>query len=339
MNECINLKESILKLLNLLEKGSLEELKKTDMENIIHNPIFLKKMLSFGYHLNPIPPEILKEPIKSYSLDSYYGLIDFYCWNKTEIENGLEFTHIFYLMDKIQSKYPQEDECLSRIRRKNAYLTLLSEEADYLVKRYDWNKVTDVEEIFFARFENFVTSSVELIIICINLYERIVLKRSKTKVINFTDIIDFLNKEYSPSYENRNIFRLTYIPIYIYVRNCFVHDFSGIKYVRDYKNPGLELNISPDSDRHLLKLFIIFIKERFEEYQGDKSPSSIQHYTNPTSSELAFEFHIDEKGTVNPSRTEISLKMNMIKFMSKMIEDFILLQDDLFTTIEGNIET
>lgn len=336
MNKCVDLKESILRLLSSIKEGNLE---KTDLETIIFDRHFSAKMLSFGYHLNPIPPELLKEPIKSHSLDSYYGVIDFYGWNKTKIEDGLDFAHIFYLMEKIRSKYPQEDEVLSRIYRKNAYLILIDMEATYLVERYDWSKKTDIREIFLAKFENFVTSSIEQIITSINLYERIILNRSKIEVNNFTDVIVFLNKGHLPSYENGKIFNTTYILIYIYVRNCLVHDFSGIKYVGDYDNPALELNISPDSEPHLAKLFIMFIKERFKEYQGDKSPNSIQLYTNPTSSELAFEFHIDGKGTVDPSHTKISLKMNMIKFMSKMIEDLILLQDDLFTTIKDKIET
>ena len=338
MNDLIkDFRENCSNLIDLTESGDFKSVDIKDIGKFILNPYVMNKMGLSGWYLMHIPPNLLKKPTERNSLDSYYGTISFYDWHKIPIEDGAEFSPINYLLKEIKKIYPGEKNVLDIIYRKTAYLNVLENELRYLSTRYVWAEKSEFKEIFLAKFENFTTSLVELIITCINLYERTVLNRSEENVVYFGKVVPFLNDSNNklPTYYHWGINSSINLSFYIYIRNSLVHNFSEIKYVDDEQNPILKIDDIPRKRRY--GLFDEYIEEEFNKYKGKKTPGLFQKYRDERFPYVSFEFYISKKSTLDLEKSKIGFEMNIIDLTKKMLGDFFVLQKDLFTTIKDMV--
>lgn len=334
MNDSIkDFREKCSNLLSLTESGDFKSVDINDIGEFIMNPYVMNKMGLSGWYLMHIPPNLLKKPIEHHTLDSYYGTISFYDWHKIPEKSGGEFSPINYLLQKIEKMFPDEKNILDTIYRKTAYLNILEKEIKYLSTRYIWTEKSEFKEIFLAKFENFTTSLVELIITCINLYERTYLGISEEKVDNFSDVLSFLTDPNNklPAHNHWGINDSINLSFYIYIRNSLVHNFSKIEYLDNEQNPTLKIDNIPYKKRY--GLFKAYIENEFKEYKGRKTPNSFHQYHDERFPYLSFEFYLTKKSTLDLEKSKIGFEMNIIDLTHKMLGNLFLLQKDLFTTI------
>ncbi|MPM48829.1 hypothetical protein SDC9_95556 [bioreactor metagenome] len=102
-----------------------------------------------------------------------------------------------------------------------------------------------------AKFENFTTSLVELIITCINIYEKLELDINPCNVKNFKDILPFIRNENNklPSHYHLGINNSINISLYIFIRNSLVHNFDEIYYIENNQNPIVKIPNVPKNRR------------------------------------------------------------------------------------------
>jgi len=309
--------------------NKIKQLSKEDIE-------ILDKIRSIFAPYVCLPKNLLKEPDKLDALDSYYGVISFYKWHKSPSEHGAWFSPISFYINELKNKFPEEEKRLELIYRKTAYLNILKMEIDYLSKRFDWNKGEEFKEIFLARFENFTTTLVELIMISINLYERIGLKQNNISVKNFKDILPFLRdpKNNLPSYY-QSINDSVDLSLYVYIRNCLVHNPDEIEYVHNNQNPILQIRNIPCTRRY--GIFDEYIKDEFKHYtkqlKGKKPQKSFQKYIDSRFPYIQFEFWINKRSNVDVERTKIEFKMSIVELSKKMLNDLFVLQRNIFKII------
>lgn len=320
-------------LLTLTEEGNFENVTFDDICKVIYNPLTLQKLYQSGFHIIHISPDLLKKPNSHYALDSFLGVVGFYDWHKTPLEEGAEFTPINHLVKEIETIYPDERNVLSTIYRKIAYLNTLQMEMEYISDRYIWTENPEFKEVFLAKFENLATSLVELIITCINLYERTVLEMTDSNVENFSHILPFLRDSNNklPSEYHQCINDSIDLSIYIYIRNSLVHNFSEIEYIDSEQNPILKINDVPSDRRY--GLFNDYIKEEFTKYSGRKTPRSFQEYRDTRFPYVQFQFWFTRKCTLGLEESKIGFEMNIIDLSKKMLTYLFILQKDLFKTI------
>jgi len=309
--------------------NKIKQLSKEDIEA-------LDKMRSIFAPYVHLPKNLLREPDKLYVLDSYCGLISFYQWHKKPSERGAWSAPIFFYIDELKNKFPEEEKRLELIYRKTAYLNLLKMEIDYLSKRFDWNKVEEFKEIFLLRFENFTTTLLELIMISINLYERIGLKRNNLSVQNFKDILPFLRdpkNNLSSYYQSINA--SINLSLYVYIRNCFVHKPDKIEYIDNNQSPILQIRNIPYKRRY--GIFGEYIKDEFKHYtkqlKGKRPQKSFQKYIDSRFPYIQFEFWINKRSNVDVERTKIGFEMSIVELSKKMLNDLFVLQRDMLKII------
>ncbi len=236
----------------------------------------------------------------------------------------------------LKNKFPEEEKRLGLIYRKTAYLNILQMEIDYLSKRFDWDKGEEFKEFFLARFENFTTTLVELIMISINLYERIGFKQNNISVKNFKDILPFLTnpKNNLPSYY-QSINDSVDLSLYVCIRNCLVHNPDKIEYVHNNQNPILQIRDIPSDKRY--GIFDEYIKNEFEYYikqlKGKRPQKSFQKYIDGRFPYIQFEFWINKKSNVDVKKTKIGFKMGIVELSEKMLNDLFVLQRDMLKII------
>lgn len=319
-------------LLTLTENGNLENVNSENILDLILNPLISNKMSLSGYKLNYIPPNVLKNLDMFYTLDSYFSIFDFYDWHKIPVVDGAEFSSINYLLTKIEEKHPAEKNIFDIIYRKNAYLNILQMELQYISDRYLWAEKPDLKEVFLAKFENFTTFLVELIMTCINVYERIVLGKSEV-LENYGKILDFLSDPTNnlPSYYHLVINHSINLSFYIYIRNCLVHNLSEIKYVDNEQNPILKIDNIPHSRRY--GLFNSYIETEFEKFDGRKTANSFQKHQDDRFPYVYFEFWITKKSTLELDKSKIRFEMTILDLTKNMLGYLFGLQRDLFMKI------
>lgn len=320
-------------LVNLTEEGNFENVTFDDICKVIYNPLTLQKMYQSGFHLIHISPDLLKKPNSHYALDSFLGVVGFYDWHKTPLEEGAEFSPINHLLREIEEMHSEEKNVLDTIYRKNAYINTLQMEIEYISERYVWTEKPEFKEIFLAKFENFATSLVELIITCINLYERTVFGITSPDVENFSQILPFLRDPTNklPSEYHWCINDSIDLSFYLYIRNSLVHNFSEIEYIDSKQNPILKINNIPYNRRY--GLFNDYIKEEFKKYNGSKVPKSFQEYRDSRFPHILFEFWLTKKCTLGIEESRIGFEMNIIDLTKRIKSYLFILQKDLFKTI------
>lgn len=294
----------------------------------------LTKVWSYGYFPMKFPENVLIEPTKHYTLDSYYGIISFYDWHKTPIENGGEFSPIFYHIKRLKKEHQDEQKILYFICRKTTFLNVLQMEIKYLSERYNWSGRNEIKEIFLAKFENFTTSMIELFITSINLYETIGLKKKTDEVNRFECIMDFLADDVNnlPSYYNLGINFSIKFSIYIFVRNSIVHNFKDIEYLDDMQTPIIKIENIPSNKRY--GIFNEYIKKSFEKYNGNKSPHIFHEYIDNRFPYLKIHFYLTRKSTLDVDNSKIEFKMDTVSLSKEMLGDLFLLQRNLFENIK-----
>ncbi len=311
------------------KKGQKRKLSKEDIE-------VMEKMRNVpGTHVY-LPKEILKKPSRYETMDSYYGMINFYKWSKIPGKHGSEFSPIFFYLDELKKEYPKEIEILELICRKTAYLCTLKEEIDYISNRFEWKEIDWIEEVFLSRFESFTTSLVELILISINFHETGVLKRDKdeTEVIKFEDILSFLrNPEHNlPSYYN-SINESINLCIYAYIRNSIVHNPKELEYLKNNQNPIIQIKDMPFVKRKEYGVFNDYLEEVFKLSKCKKSQNTYQKCIDPRFPYLEFELWVNKKSRLGLEKTKVKFKMDIIKLTDMMLDDLFILQKDIFKTI------
>lgn len=290
----------------------------------------LDKMRSFF----ALPKDLLKEPDKLYTLDSYYGVISFYKWHKTPSKNGGWFSPIFFYINELKNKFPEEKKRLELIYRKTAYLNILEMEIEYLSERFDWNKGEEFKEIFLSRFENFANPLVELIIISINLYEQLGLKQN-ISVNKFEDILVFLrdpSNNLPTHYQSINT--SVDLSFYAYIRNSLVHNPDEIGYIHNNQNPILKIENIPPKRRY--GVFKEYIKYEFEHYKrlgGRRPQKSFQKYIDRKFPYIQFEFWINNKSNVDVEKTKVGFEMGIVELTKKMLNNLFVLQRGMFKNI------
>lgn len=294
----------------------------------------LRKVWSYGYFPIKFPKNVLIEPDKQFSLDSYYGIISFYDWHKTPIENGGEFTPIFYHIKRLKEEYVDEQKILDFICRKTTFLNVLQMEIEYLSVRYNWSGRNEIKEIFLAKFENFTTSIIELFITSINLYETIGLKKKTAEVNRFECIMKFLadNENNLPSYYDWGIKFSINFSIYIFVRNSIVHNFKDIEYLDDMQNPILKIENIPSKKRY--GIFKEYIEETFKQYNGNKNPHTFHEYIDDRFPYLKIHFYLTRKSTLDFDNSKIEFEMDTVSLSKEMLNDLFILQRNLFENIK-----
>lgn len=328
----VDFRDNCTRLLNSTENGNVDNVNFEDILNLIENPFILNKMRLSGHQLIYIPPNMLKNPSLISSLDSYYRTIDFYEWHKISAENGAEFSSINYLLTEIEKKHPDEKNILGTIYRKDAYLNILQMELQYISDRYLWEEKPALREVFFAKFENLTTSLIELIMTCINVYERIVL--GKTEMLeNYGEIVDFLSVPTNnlPSHYHLGINHSINLSFYIYIRNCLVHNLSEIEYVDNEQNPILKIDNIPHSRRY--GLFDTYIEKEFEKFNGKKTAKSFQEHRDDRFPHVSLKFWITKKSTLGLEESKIGFEMPILGLTKNMLGYLFGLQLDLFTVI------
>lgn len=294
----------------------------------------LRKVWSYGYFPIKYPENVLIEPDKQYALDSYYGIISFYDWHKTPIENGGEFTPIFYHIKRLKKEYVDEHKILDFICRKITFLNVSQMEIDYLSERYNWSGRNEIKEIFLAKFENFTTSIIELFITSINLYETIGLKKDKSELKRFESILEFLadNNNNLPSYYDWGTEISIKFTIYIFVRNSIVHNFKDIEYLSDMQNPILKIENIPSKKRY--GIFNKYIEKTFEQYNGNENPNTFHEYIDSRFPYLNIHFYLTRKSTLDVDKSKIEFKMDTVSLSKNMLDDLFILQRNLFENIK-----
>ncbi len=321
---------------NQLNKSE-QQPKDIDLQEIydfVLNPYVLRKMWSSGCYLIHIPPNLLNEPIQRSAFDSYYGVLSFYEWHKTPIETGAEFSSVFHKLKAIQAKFPIEGKILDIIYRKTAYLNILEMEIEYISKRYKWSEKPEFEEVFLAKFENFTTSLIELIVTCINLHEKLKKNSTKYNIEYFQDIIKFLVNSGNelPDYYHWGINHSINLSVYIFIRNNLVHNFDQVDYVENEQNPLLKIINIPYKNR--LGKFNDYIENEFKtNYKGKKTSQSFQEYTDSRFPYIKFEFFLNKKSKVDLETTKIGFEMDIISLTKKMLGNLFDIQQNLFQNI------
>lgn len=294
----------------------------------------LRKVWSYGYFPIKFPKNVLIEPDKQFSLDSYYGIISFYDWHKTPIENGGEFTPIFHHIKRLKKEYVDEQKILDFICRKTTFLNVLQMEIEYLSERYNWSGRNEIKEIFLAKFENFTTSIIELFITSINLYETIGLKRDKSEVKRFESIMGFLADDNNklPSYYEWGVNFSIKFSIYIFVRNSIVHNFRDIEYLNNRQTPVLQIENIPYDKRY--GIFNKYIEETFKQYNGNKNPQTFHEHIDDRYPYLKIHFFLTKKSTLYVQDSKVEFKMDTVSLSKNMLSDLFILQRNLFENIK-----
>jgi hypothetical protein len=316
---------------------SEEQIKDIDLQeiyNFVCDPYVSRKMMSSGCYLTHIPPNLLNDPLQISSLDSYYGVLSFYEWHKTPIPTGAEFTSVFHKLEAIKTKFPTEKKLLDIICRKTAYLNILNMEIEYISNRYKWSEKSYFEEVYLAKFENFTTSLIELIVTCINLHEKLKENPTKYNIENFQDIVKFLvnSSNELPNYYHLGINHSINLSAYIFIRNNLVHNFDQVDYVENEQNPLLKINNIPYKNR--LGKYNEYVGREFNtNYKGKKTPQSFKEYTDSKFPYIKFKFFLNKNSKIDLETTEIGFEMDIISLTKKMLGNLFDIQKNLFQNI------
>lgn len=321
---------------NQLNKSE-EQPKNINLQEIydfVLDPYVLSKMWSSGCYLIHIPPNLLNEPNQMSAFDSYYNIFSFNGWHKTPIKDGGWFTPIFHKIQTIKNKFPDDEKILDIISRKTAYLNTSQMEMEYIYKRYNWSEKPEFKEVFLAKFENFTTSLVELIITCINLYEKLKLSRTTYEVNKFESIVDFLINcvKGLPNAGSRINYLSNYLSVYIFIRNSLVHNLDQLEYIDNEQSPLLKINSI--SFNYRCDKFNDYITNEFEtKYTGKKNPELFQEHTNSELPGIKLIFCLTRSSTVNIQKTKIEFEMDVTSLTQKMLGDLFNIQKYLFVDI------
>jgi len=108
--------------------------------------------------------------LAQYDLDTHLGQLANYAWIKGAHPAGAGFSPIFDLIEKIQDRYPDEQERLRLISRRIAYLCFLREELKYMNKRYDYEEIPIIFEFYTNKVEVYTTLLVDLLMVIAELW-------------------------------------------------------------------------------------------------------------------------------------------------------------------------
>lgn len=174
-----------------------------------------------------------KETNAQYNFDSYYGLLTDFAWNDISHERGLHLTHLNYQINKLIILFPADKEQLFVIKRRLNYIYFLENEIKYILKRYDFERISIMNDWLINKFERYSTLIAEL---CLLIFEY---SNPGNIQLNFTDL---LNKIYHKHDIFKNVNSVIHAFIIITLRNEIVHSTSGYK-IEQIQNDDFLINI------------------------------------------------------------------------------------------------
>jgi len=263
-----------------------------------------------------IPERILIKPDHTYSLDKYDGLARFYRWSKIPVRDGGYLSSINHYLTELQSSYPLQSNRIDILLRKIAYLQLLQHEIKYISKRFKWDVIEEMRELFLSKFENYAVGAVECMIYAINTYETIFRRKSddSVKIKRFEDILPFLVDLKMIKDNKPKIFLEVLYTLLINVRNCLVHRPNKVDYLNNDQNPILYLQNVEKMYRKEMDDFIRYLFSN--KYRGRKDVKTYQNYDDDEFSFVEIHFWITKKAKVDPSKSRISFRISILDLVS-----------------------
>ncbi len=301
---------------------------KVDCEKELKNIKTQVGMAKFlmGYYID-LPKDILKNGGGQNHLDAYFGQIKHFNWLSQESDFGSGFAPILSLLEKCKQKLGNK-KLFDLLKRKTTYINLLYEELKYLEERYDWKKLPGCREIYLSKFEDFISTSCEILLMILNLYENNKMKKSKKKkfdkfeaLLNEVEIQNISN--YTPS-----INYILKMSLLIYLRNMIVHKPSKLNYSQFNKqNPYLGVVISEKA--YSKKLFLV-IEDFFKlHYTGKKTPNKKIKVIDGRFPYFMYEFELTKKSRVNENKIKLHYKNTIIDTAKQIYGTLFILEKDV----------
>lgn len=275
----------------------------------------------FG-HYTILPKDILlNDKDKHIHLDAYVGVIQYFDWLAIESETGAGFSPILYKLESCKKRYKNK-KIFDFLKRKITYLRLLHDELRYLLERYNWKKLPSAVNVFLSKFEDFISTSCEILLIIVDITLKST-RKYKNNIDKYADMVDVLDK-YNISEIFKTINHYLYISLLVCLRNSIVHKPNLIRY------NGLKSQ----------KPSITFtnIKYKNKRKDNDRLHKVISHYYNGLRSQIkkipnqgikisdirsefkgfTYVFFLNKKCNVDIKKWKISYSNKMIHLVDKV---------------------
>lgn len=250
-------------------------------------------------------------------LDVYYGNFVNFSYHQIPAEAGAEFAPIMDALAKLKTKYESDTEKLESIQRRIAYLVCLKDEIEYVLKRYNLDKIRYSEDWITSKTEEFTKLTADISILLVEYY---INKTSNPtyhiwQYEKMLDNISQVDKYFSflnPTVEGY---------VLIILRNQIVH---STKRIIKRKNGKLFVFFEKEKPK---KFGILkdYIEDVFNLYnESKKTHNSIIRIVDPRFPQTLIEYSISKKGTVIWENTKISFSMELNIFL-KEYEGFVFL--------------
>ncbi len=278
-----------------------------------------------------IPKKVLQKPDTRYFMDTYYGMLRWYKQPTTAIEHNGQFRSIYKIIEELKKNFPHEN-IINIIERKTAYVEILNEEMKYLKKRFVWEELTKIHDIFISRFENIMEQISELFILVIQIYQKYKKEYTKEKIKRFESIIDFfIDENKLPLHFGKGYNDSIDYSIYIYIRNLLVHDVEKIRYNFDSDKPKIIIDNIPCNKRK--GLFNDYLNNQFLNYNGKKTPSSLIKMSDANFPYLLIDLKLSKKCTLQLNESKVHFEMELLELVKRIIGNLYRLESELFEII------
>lgn len=279
----------------------------------------------FVYAKFPKPP-IVKENLSIHSLDFYYSLFSWYDWNNTSNQFGANFTPVKYRIDELR-KIGISNNLLDSIERRTFYLNVQHMELEYILERYQWEKIPTAYNFFLSRFENNITMICELYLLTIDLYQKNSYPDEwKEKLQTFKEVFDFFkNSKYISSFYKPNYLNpMMEYTMYIFIRNSMVHNPLELEYKNNNQNPLLSVKNIEYKRRY--GDWNKYLDNLFSQYTGRKIPKDSIFIIDKRFPYYQFNIKLTNKCKINYQDTIIGLEIPMLDYSNMMINELFRLQ-------------
>ena len=273
-----------------------------------------------------------KDPKKIYQFDSHTGFLYTYEWHRKPLRHGAQFTPVFHIIEVLRDVGLNSD-LLDCFYRRVPYACVCKEEIEFLSERYNWNEFKYIQDYMISRFEDLVRTICDLFLLTIVYYQKYFYSDEYIKVYRFEDIFTLFKEDKSiprllkPFFINPS---LNYT-LFMYVRNCIVHNPGKLKYVEKDQNPSVVIE-NIDQKRRF-GIFREYMEDVLNMYDGKKTPGNYVNIIDGRFDYFRFSLKLTKKTTLNFEESLVGIEISIIELSKMFLNELFHIQFEIYKTM------
>ncbi|HLC58726.1 MAG TPA: hypothetical protein VJI68_02600 [Candidatus Nanoarchaeia archaeon] len=278
----------------------------------------------------------IKNLNKKYNMDNYYGLLCDFAWNMESHKTGAGLTPINYVIDELIKKYPSDEIKLKVFKSRLNYLEQREEEINYLIEKYDFNRIPLMLDWLNNKFEDYAEGVINLLLIIVQYYWD---KIKLNKRISYENLANKVSEIHPALNSLNNTIELF---IMVIIRHSIIHsigypiknknnDFIITIDIGDLSEPKKTDMNAPSIPKikefgHMKE----YIEKVYSYYKGPKKINNIIEITDSIFPYLTLKYRIPRKGQPDIYRTGVLVEISLIEYLKISRGNIFLIAKAIF---------